>query len=147
MYYSYNLKGHETLSHSVLHPCSTHAQTTSSHGLINTSQSKTKQNEKHNKYCLPWKRKIKPKFSSWWNPLSIVSKVRVHHGRRHFVFWFNSVSKPPKGKQCLTYKLPPQELSKFLKHLVALLSLSFIPELHIIMLKNNLSLDRQVYVS
>lgn len=133
-----------TLSLLFLHPQSTHTQTASSYGVINARQCKAKQ--KYNKYCLPWKRKIKAKFSTWWTPFPITSKIRVPHGRKHSVFSFNSVGKPPKGKGCLTYELIPQEFSEFLKYLVALLSLSFIPERHIIRLKNSLSPDKQVYM-
>lgn len=97
-----------------------------------TKQIKSKQ--KPTKYCLPWKRKIKVKFSTWWTSFPMASKARVHHGGKHSVSSFNSVSKFPKGKGCLNYELMPQEFSAFSKYLVALLSSSFISEHYVIRL-------------
>lgn len=110
--------------------------------INNPKQSKTK----HNKCCFHWRRKTKEKFSTWCIPFPTVVKERVHHVRKHFDFSFNSSGKPQKGKQCLTCKPLPQEFLEFLKYLVALLSLSFIFQLHVIRLKNNLSLNRQIHV-
>lgn len=130
------------LSFLFLHPWPMHIKTASSYGIMNARQSKAEQ--KSNKYCLVKRGKSKQKFSTWLTPFPIASEVRVQKSK-HPVFLFDSISRPPKGKGCLTYELTPWEFSEFLKCFIALLSLSFIPRQHI-MLKNCLSLNRQVYV-
>lgn len=122
-----------------------HTHTASSYGVIDARQSKAKKNKNTiNVACLE---RGKSKQNSVSDELPFSSKVRAHHGRKGSVFSSNSVSKPLKRKGCLTYELMSQKFSEFLKHLDVFLSLSHIPEHHIIRLKNRLNLDRQVYVS